>query len=75
MVFLLILYKDFDGGSVGQAVVDGLTMPGLPFPIDWAVLRAEQFPDGVASVFHGVAEHETWVAVIGESNPIPSHCN
>jgi hypothetical protein len=68
--FSLTWFKDLDGSSVGQAVVDGLTTPGLPSEIDWAVLQAEQFPDGVVSVSHAVAEHETWVAVTGASNPL-----
>ncbi|EKM78188.1 hypothetical protein AGABI1DRAFT_75664 [Agaricus bisporus var. burnettii JB137-S8] len=54
---------DFDGSTVGQAVVDGLTQPGIPSKIDWSVLQAEQFPDGIAGVSHAVAEHQTWVAV------------
>lgn len=67
-LLLLNRFKDFDGSTVGQAVVDGLTQPGIPSKIDWSVLQAEQFPDGIVGVSHAVAEHQTWVAVTGSSN-------
>ncbi|KJA21332.1 hypothetical protein HYPSUDRAFT_743132 [Hypholoma sublateritium FD-334 SS-4] len=53
---------DFDGGEVGQAIMQGLTT--LPeSTIKWIVVPATQFPEGVTGLIHAVEDEQAWVAV------------
>ena len=57
--------KDFDGGLIGQGVVQALTTPSPFSKISWTVIPASQFPGGVQDVAHAVLEEKAWVAVSG----------
>lgn len=58
--------QDFDGGEVGQAIIQGLTT--LPeSTIKWTVVPASQFPEGVTGLIHAVKDEQTWVAVASAS--------
>ncbi|KAJ6560477.1 hypothetical protein B0H10DRAFT_2115024 [Mycena sp. CBHHK59/15] len=55
---------DFDGGSIGQGVVQVLSAidPGVN-GIVWEVVSASQFPGGISQVENAVVQEETWVAL------------
>lgn len=56
--------KDFDGGLIGQGVVQALNAQPGASKITWSVLPASQFPGGAHEVGAAVLEEHTWVAVI-----------
>ncbi|KAJ7901270.1 hypothetical protein B0H13DRAFT_2028515 [Mycena leptocephala] len=52
---------DFDGGMVGQGVVQALSAIGpVPGGISWSVVPASQFPGGVAQLEDAILREETW---------------
>jgi len=59
-----LLPKDFDGGLIGQGVVQALSTQPSASKITWTVLPASQFPGGPQEVGAAVLEEHTWVAVI-----------
>lgn len=66
--------KDFDGGFIGQGVVQALSaQPNSASKITWTVLPASQFPGGGHEVGAAVLEEHTWVAVISCVVPVFPH--
>jgi hypothetical protein len=55
--------QDFDGGVVGQTVVNGLTATSSPSEVKWQVVNASDFPGGTIQLSNAVVEQKTWVAV------------
>ena len=56
--------QDFDGGNVGQAVVNGLTASQTPTGVmAWRIINASEFPSGVSQLGHAVVQQKTWAAV------------
>jgi len=55
---------DFDGGFIGQDVVQALSVQPNASKITWTVVPASQFPGGVHEVGTAVREEHTWVAII-----------
>jgi len=54
---------DFDGGEVGQAVVQGLTSPSASSKVTWAPVNASEFPGGLGQVRDALIQQKTWAAV------------
>ncbi|KAG5641494.1 hypothetical protein DXG03_005091 [Asterophora parasitica] len=56
---------DFDGGEVGQSVVQALTSPevGGMGKINWSVIPASRFPKGVKDVGDALVEQHAWAAI------------
>jgi len=59
----LTLIQDFDGGLLGQEVVQGLNSQPSSSKITWTVVSPTQFPLGVEDLARAVKEEHTWVAV------------
>ena len=56
--------QDFDGGSVGQAVVNGLTSTQTPSGVmAWRTVNASEFPGGVSQLGYAVVQQKAWAAV------------
>ncbi|KAG6909241.1 hypothetical protein DXG01_001423 [Tephrocybe rancida] len=56
---------DFDGGLIGQTVVEALTsqqVSGLG-KVTWSTVPASQFPDGLGQLTTDVVEQKTWAAI------------
>ncbi|KAL0945267.1 hypothetical protein HGRIS_000778 [Hohenbuehelia grisea] len=55
---------DFDGGQVGEAVLQGINSipPGLS-KITWEVKNPSDFPNGAADFSNEVVEERSWVAI------------
>ncbi|KAF9483273.1 hypothetical protein BDN70DRAFT_873964 [Pholiota conissans] len=53
---------DFDGGEIGQAVVQGLTAPEVTF-IRWTTIPSTQFAVGVSGLMDAMKDEKAWVAV------------
>ncbi|KAJ7737933.1 hypothetical protein B0H16DRAFT_1730100 [Mycena metata] len=52
---------DFDGGMVGQGVVQALSaIDPMPGGISWSVVPASQFPGGVAQLEDAILREDTW---------------
>ena len=60
------LWKDFDGGLIGQGVVQALSAQPSGSKITWTVVPASQFPGGVHEVGAAVLEEHTWAAITSE---------
>ncbi|RDB16010.1 Nitrosoguanidine resistance protein SNG1 [Hypsizygus marmoreus] len=56
---------DFDGGRVGQTVVQALTSPEASQlgKVTWTAVPASQFPDGLGQLGNAVVNEQTWVAI------------
>ncbi|RDB27751.1 Nitrosoguanidine resistance protein SNG1 [Hypsizygus marmoreus] len=54
---------DFDGGVVGQSVVQSLTTSSRFSKVTWTAVPASQFQGGLAQVANDVVEQKSWVAV------------
>ena len=63
-VYSLVFTKqDFDGGSIGQTVVEAFqNNTGLPSQLTWQVIDASQFSN-VDEVAAAVVDEQVWVAV------------
>ncbi|PBK61691.1 hypothetical protein ARMSODRAFT_623483 [Armillaria solidipes] len=59
---------DFDGSTVGNAVVQGLTAGSLSSKVTFTQVSASEFPGGWQEVANRVVEQKTWVAVVVHSN-------
>ncbi len=57
--------KDFDGGLIGQGVVQALTSQSGFSKVSWRVVPPSQFPGGLTELAHAVLEEKTWVAISG----------
>ncbi|SJL15590.1 uncharacterized protein ARMOST_19091 [Armillaria ostoyae] len=57
---------DFDGSTVGNAVVQGLTAASKP--VTFTQVSASEFPGGWQEVANRVVEQKTWVAIVVHSN-------
>jgi len=55
--------KDFDGGLIGQGVVQALSAQPSASRVTWSVVPSSQFPGGVHEVRAAVLEEHTWVAI------------
>ena len=62
--------KDFDGGLIGQGVVQALSAQTGASKVTWTVVPASQFPGGVHEVGAAVLEEHTWVAIISCVAPL-----
>jgi hypothetical protein len=66
-IFLTTLVgKDFDGGEVGQAVIEGLTSSDMTL-ISWTTIPSGQFTEGTASVVKAIKDEQAWIIVASES--------
>ncbi|KDQ25078.1 hypothetical protein PLEOSDRAFT_1097905 [Pleurotus ostreatus PC15] len=55
---------DFDGGEIGQAVLQGIqNIPAAATKVHWEVHPAGEFPNGAADVSAAVLEEHCWVAI------------
>lgn len=54
---------DFDGGLVGQAVVQGLINTSSLSRVTWTPRNASEFPGGLRQLGDAVIKQETWVAI------------
>ncbi|GLB45512.1 putative protein of unknown function (DUF3533) [Lyophyllum shimeji] len=56
---------DFDGGLVGQTVVQALTSQQVSQAgkVTWSAVPASQFPSGLGQLGEAVLEERTWVAI------------
>ncbi|PBK96260.1 hypothetical protein ARMGADRAFT_989972 [Armillaria gallica] len=59
---------DFDGLTVGNAVVQGLTAGSSSSKVTFRQVSASEFPGGWKEVANRVVEQKTWVAVVVHSN-------
>ncbi|KAG6859473.1 hypothetical protein C0995_008139 [Termitomyces sp. Mi166 len=57
--------EDFDGGFIGQTVVEALTAEqmGSLDKITWTAIPPDQFPDGLDQLANAVREEKTWAAI------------
>ncbi|KIM36235.1 hypothetical protein M413DRAFT_31832 [Hebeloma cylindrosporum] len=55
---------DFDGGLIGQSVVQALSAQPGASKVTWTVVPASQFPGGAHEVGAAVLEEHTWVAIV-----------
>jgi hypothetical protein len=55
--------QDFDGGVVGQTVVNGLTTAPNPTRVTWKAVNASEFPGGATQLVDAVLDYRTWVAI------------
>ncbi|KAF8184678.1 hypothetical protein BJ912DRAFT_853007 [Pholiota molesta] len=53
---------DFDGGEVGQAVIEGLTSSDMTL-ISWTTIPSGQFTEGTASVVKAIKDEKAWIIV------------
>jgi len=62
---MLLELQDFDGGIVGQAVVNGLTATQTPSDVimAWRSVNASEFPGGLSELGRAVVGQKTWAAV------------
>ncbi|KAF8073458.1 hypothetical protein FPV67DRAFT_1736907, partial [Lyophyllum atratum] len=65
---------DFDGGLVGQTVVQALTSQQVSQmgKVTWTAIPASQFQNGLGELGDAVVEEKTWAAV-ATSQPFPVH--
>ncbi|KAF8965751.1 hypothetical protein BDZ97DRAFT_1810822 [Flammula alnicola] len=74
---------DFDGGEIGQAVIEGLTSSPNSI-VNWAVIPSSRFPEGVPAVVQALKDEQAWFMVTinpgstarlesSISNPDPSY--
>lgn len=54
---------DFDGGMVGERVVQALTAETTPGAVAWAARPASDFPGGVEELGEQVKDHRVWTAI------------
>ncbi|KAG6899983.1 hypothetical protein C0995_004558 [Termitomyces sp. Mi166 len=63
--FKVLFGGDFDGGFIGQTVVEALTAEqmGSLDKITWTAIPPNQFPDGLDQLADAVREEKTWAAI------------
>ncbi|PBK67929.1 hypothetical protein ARMSODRAFT_1043985 [Armillaria solidipes] len=59
---------DFDGSTVGNTVVQGLTAGPSSSKVTFTQVSASEFPGGWQEVANSMVEQKTWVAVVVHSN-------
>jgi len=58
----LYLRQDFDGGLVGQGVVQALSTPNKASRVTWTVVSASHF-SSVEDVARAIHEEQVWTAI------------
>jgi hypothetical protein len=60
--------QDFDGSTVGNAVVQALQQPSASEFIEWNQVSASNFPGGPSEVANEIVEQKAWVAIVINAN-------